>query len=155
MTKRSWVLRPVAWLCTLVMCCFIDAIAGLLCRLGIWLVGLLGDFSTIGIILFITFIGTSFCSLFFWAMTMLPNLLVSLSDNIYPSNHAFRYYFLGIAWIGLCLLLAIFGVLKIITSSSMVWFYIKLAAQILAAALMIIHGYADAKNRHEMQVDAV
>lgn len=140
---------PVAWLCAIVMLCAVDALSGLLCKLGIWLVNWVSSFSTLGIILFAMLFGSAFVGLFYWAMTLLPQALVFLSDLVYPSNHAFRYYFLGVLYILFYLLAVLCGILGIVKGGVMFWFYVKCAALIWASVLMMIRGKAAAEDRHQ------
>lgn len=149
--KTPWILRPVAWAVTIIMIFAMQLAAELICRLGDWLVYQLGGLSTIMIIFLVLMFGSAFVSLFFYSAFVLPSLFVSLSDKIYPSNHAFRYYFLGILEIAGCVFLVFAAIMGAVQGGSMFWFYARYAWLIFASVVMMIYGRSNAMARHEQK----
>lgn len=146
--KKPWILRPVAWICTIIMVLGIQFIATLICRLGEYLILWLSGLSTVVIVILVLLFGSIFCGLFFYSVFILPSLLVSISDKIYPSNHAFRYYFLGIYEIAGCAFLIMAAIMGAVKGGSMFWFYARMGYIIVSSILMIVFGHGAAKNRH-------
>lgn len=146
--KKSWVLRPVAWICTIIMILALQFVAEWICRLGDYLFYWLSGLSTIVIVILVLLFGSAFCGLFFYSAIVLPSLLVSLSDKIYPSNHAFRYYFVGLYEIAGCVFLILAAVMGAVSGGSMFWFYVRYGWLILASIIMMITGRSEAKERH-------
>jgi len=146
--KKSWILRPIAWICTVVMSLCIEFISELICKLGQYLVYWLGTLPTIAIILLTMAFGSLFVSLVYLSARFLPVLLVYLSDKIYPSNHAFRYYFVGIISIALYALVVWGSFRGIVAGGSMLWLYIRAGYLTFAAIMMMVHGHIDAEERH-------
>lgn len=138
--KRNWILRPVAWIATIAMVLGLQLIAELICDLGELLVIIASRLSTIVIVILATIFGGAYLSLWFYAATMLPVLLVSLSEKIYPSHHAFRYYFVGIYEIIGCALLILAAIFGFVSGGSMFWFYARYAWLIIASITMIVTG---------------
>ncbi len=146
--KRSLALRPIAWVCTILMVLALQYIAEVACRLGellfVWINGL----STVVIVILVVAFGGTFCSILFYAAIGLPSLLVALSDKIYPSNHAFRYYFVGIYEIIGCVILILAGVGGLVSGGPMFWFYARYIWLIIASIVMMVNGRSEAKERH-------
>lgn len=138
--KRHWILRPVAWIATIAMVLGLQLIAELICNLGEWLVIIASRLSTIVIVILATIFGSTYLGLYFYAAMILPALLVSFSEKIYPSHHAFRYYFVGIYEIFGCVLLILFAILGLVSGGSMFWFYARYAWLIIASITMIVTG---------------
>jgi len=146
--KKSWILRPIAWICTIIMMLVMQFIAELICRLGEGLILWLGELSTVAVVFWAMIFGSAALSLFFYSATFLPSLVVSLSDKIYPSNHAFRYYFVGLYEIVGCVLLILAAIGGLVSGGSMFWFYVRYAWLIIASIVMMVTGRSEAKNRH-------
>lgn len=146
--KKSWILRPIAWICTIIMMLAMQFIAELICRLGESLILWLGELSTVAIVFWAMIFGSAALSLFFYSATFLPSLVVSLSDKIYPSNHAFRYYFVGLYEIVGCVLLILAAIVGLVSGGSMFWFYVRYAWLIIASIVMMVTGRSEAKDRH-------
>lgn len=146
--KKLWILRPVAWICTIIMVLGLQLIAQLLCRLGEYLILWLGGLPTVAVVLLVLAFGSVFCSVFFYSAVTLPSLLVSISDKIYPSNHAFRYYFVGLYEIAGCAFLIFAAVMGAVTGGSMFWFYARYGWLILASVIMMVSGNSEAKEQH-------
>lgn len=148
MKKKSWILRPVAWLSTILMMLALQFVAEKLClyaeRLIIWL----NTLSTAVIVILVVACGSVALSIFSTTVMLLPAYLVIISDAIYPSNHAFRYYFVGIYEIIGCAILIIAGLLGYVTGGSMFWFYLRYAWLIVASIVMMCHGRSASINRH-------
>ena len=146
--KKLWIWRPVAWICTIIMMIGMQYVAELICRLGEYLVLWLGGLSTIAVVFWAMIFGSAVLSLFFYSATILPSLAVTLSDKIYPSNHAFRYYFVGIYEIIGCATLIFFAIIGMVKGGSLFWFYARYVWLIIASITMMINGRSEAKDRH-------
>lgn len=145
--NKPWILRPVAWICTILMFLGMQYIAELICRLGGYLVLLLDGLSTVAVVILVLLFGSAFCGLFFYSAIMLASLLVSISDRIFPSNNAFRYYFLGIYEIASCALLLLSAALGAVSGGSMFWFCARYVWLIIASVIVMVTGHQAAKDR--------
>lgn len=146
--KKSWILRPVSWLCTLAMYYVMCIISAFLCFLGRQIVNWLGTLPTLAIILLTMAFGSLFVSLVYISARFLPVVIVYLSDKIYPSNHAFRYYFIGIIS-SLIYAVTLFSAIRNkIPFSSNFWTYAMYVYLIFSSIIMIVHGHIDAEERH-------
>lgn len=145
--KKSWVMRPVAWVCTLAMVLGIQFVGWLICYVGGILTSWLSGLSTLAIVLLVLAFGSAFCGVVFYSVTFLPLLLVETSDKIYPSHHAFRYYFIGIYEIASCAFLIYGAIIGAVRGGSMFWFYARFLYIILASVLMIVYGHNAAQSR--------
>ena len=146
--NKPWILRPVAWIATIAMVLALQLVAELVCKLGNFLVTELSGMSTLMIILCVMMFGSMYLSLFFYSAFLLPSFLVKLSDKIYPSNHAFRYYFCGLYEIVGSLILVAAGLMGAVQGGSMFWYYARWAWLILACIIMMGTGRGEAKERH-------
>lgn len=153
--KKPWILRPVAWLVTILLMLGLQFVAELLCKLGGYLVYWLSGMSTVVIILLAMAFGGTFLSLFFYSAIMLPSVIVNLADNIYPSNHAFRYYFVGLYELVACGLLVFMALNGMVSGGSMFWFYARYGWLAIASVIMMIVGNSNAKDRHESEIKAL
>lgn len=147
--KKLWILRPVAWIATIIMMLALQFVAELICKLGEYLVYQLSGLSTIVVILLVMAFGSLFLSLFFYSAVILPSLAVNISDKIYPSNHAFRYYFAGLYEIAGCAFLIWAALSGAVSGGSMFWFYARYGWLILASVIMMISGRNNANDRHD------
>lgn len=147
--KKLWILRPVAWVCTILMVLGLQLVAELICRLGEYFVFRLSSFSTIVVVILVLLFGSVFCGLFFYSAIFLPSFLVSISDKIYPSNHSFRYYFVGLYEIAGCAFLIFAAIMGAVKGGSMFWFYARYGWLILSSIIMMVVGHSQAKARHE------
>lgn len=145
--KKSWVMRPVAWVCTLAMVLGIQFIGWLICYVGGILTAWLSGLSTVVIVLLVLTLGSVIGGAVWFAVTCLPLILVEVSDKIYPSHHAFRYYFIGIYEIASCAFLIYMAIIGAVRGGSMFWFYARFLYIILASVLMIVYGRNAAKSR--------
>lgn len=153
--KKPWFLRPVAWVCTIVMVLAIQFVAELICRLGEYLILWLGGLSTVTIVILVLLFGSAFFGLFFYSAFMLPALLVTVSDKIYPSHHAFRYYLLGLYEIVGCAFLIYAAIIGAVHGGSMFWFYARYGYLIFASIIMMITGRSAANERNVVNQSAV
>lgn len=153
--KKSWVFRPVAWLATILLMLGLQFVAELLCELGGYLVYWLSGMPTVVIILLAIAFGGTFLSLFFYSAIMLPSVIVNLSDNIYPSNHAFRYYFVGLYELIACGFLVFMALNGMVSGGSMFWFYARYGWLAIASVIMMVVGNGNAKDRHESEIKAL
>lgn len=154
MKQRSKVLRPVAWVATLVMFTLMDFVSSLVCRLGEWAVGEFNNLSTGMIIILVLLLGSIYVSLFFYSAFLGSSLLVYASERIYPTHHAFRYYFIGIISIILCALSVLAGILSWVRSNNggMFWYYAKYVHIMITVITMMYRG-RDESIHHEAVED--
>lgn len=150
--KKSLFFRPVAWIATILLMLGLQFVAELLCKLGGYLVYWLSGMSTVVIILLAMAFGGTFLSVFFYSAIMLPSVIVNLSDNIYPSNHAFRYYFVGLYELVACGLLIFMALNGMVSGGSMFWFYARYGWLAAASVIMMVVGNGNAKDRHESEI---
>ena len=100
--KKFWLMRPVAWIATCAMFAVVKLLGELVCLIGEYTTYRLDNLSTIAIIFIALSFGSAAIGFFFYSASFLSATLVTLSDKIYPSHHAFRYYFIGISEIISC-----------------------------------------------------
>lgn len=156
--KRSGLLRPVAWVVTTVLIYCIGLVSTLVCNLGAWAVSELSRLSTGMVILLVILLGSIYIGLYFYSAILLPQLLVFVSDLIYPSNHAFRYYFSGIIMLVFCAFSVIGGIRGWIVqtgNTSIFWFYATYAHLALSMVIMMLHGRSSSEDRHKEAADTV
>lgn len=146
--QKHWILRPVAWFLTILMMLALQLIAELLCRGGEYIVSWLSGLSTILIVLLTLAFGSIFLGIITYSVTLLPALVVTVSDKVYPSNHAFRYYFVGIYEIIGCAILIYAAMIGAVTGGSMFWFYARYIWLIIVSIIMVLIGHSTAKERH-------
>lgn len=146
--KKYWVLRPVAWICTFLMFLAVQFWAELLCKIGIFLINWLGNQSTVIIIIMVMLFGEGFLGLVTCSAVLIPSILVSVSDKIYPSHHAFRYYFIGIYEIIGCAILIFAGIIGAVRGTPMFWFYARFAYIIIVSIIIIALGRSAAMERN-------
>lgn len=147
--KKSWLLRPVAWILTILMMLALQFLAELLCRFGEYVFLWLNSLSTVAIVLLSVTFGGTFLGLFTYSAIILPSLVVTISDKLYPSNHAFRYYFVGIYEVIGCSLLVFAAMMGAVSGGSMFWFYVRYIWLIAAAIVMMIIGRNASNERHK------
>ena len=107
--------RPIAWICTVVMILCLQYASELICRLGEYLFSILDGLPTVAVILLVMAFGGVFSGIILYSLFMLPALIVTASDKIYPSNHAVRYFVIGIYSLAGCaflITLALAGAVK-------------------------------------------
>lgn len=144
--KKPWILRPVSWVCTVLMMILLEIAATLICLLGEYFTYKLSTLSTIGIVILVMAFGSTFVGLFFYSITYLSALLVELSDKIYPSHHAFRFYFFGLYEILGCVLHIISALIGNVKGDLMFWFYARYVWLIIASISVMLGGRAAANE---------
>lgn len=146
--KKSWILRPVAWVCTAAMWVALSGVAYLLCRLGDFLTGWLGTLPTLAVVILSVLFGGIFCGLFLRSAFLLPSWMVTISDKIYPTRRAVRFYVIGgytLLGCGIVILAAILGAVR---GVSMFWFYVRFCYIAAASVITMFFGYATASERN-------
>lgn len=146
--KKFWLLRPVAWIATCAMFVVVKLLGEVVCLIGEYATYRLDNSSTIAIILVALLFGTTAIGFFFYSATFLPGVLVSLSDKIYPSHHAFRYYFIGICEIINCVSWIISGITGTVMGDYMFWFYAQNVWLIYASIVMMLVGRSATNDRN-------
>ncbi len=150
-TNKPWLLRPVAWVATSIMFVGLKLVGELMCLVGEYLTYRLDGLSTISVIIWTMLFGSTIIGLFFYSATFLSSLLVTLSDKIYPSNHAFRYYFVGIYEIINCASWIISAIMGNVHGDYMFWFYAQNGWLIYASVVMMLIGRSMSEDRHKAQ----
>ena len=89
-----------------------------------------------------------FASLVYISARFLPVLIIYLSDKIYPSNHAFRYYFIGIVSSLIYAIVLFSAIRSKIPLGPNFWTYALFVYLIFSSIVMIVHGHVDAEERH-------
>lgn len=147
-SQKHWFMRPVAWILTIIMMLALQFIAELLCLAGEYIVLWLSGLSTVVVILLTMAFGGLFLGIITYSVTLLPAIVVTLSDKVYPSNHAFRYYFVGIYEIIGCAILIYAGIIGSVTGGTMFWFYARYVWLIVVSIAMMLMGRGAANDRH-------
>lgn len=147
--KKAFLFRPLAWVCTCMMALILEVISGLICQLGIYIVSFLSGMSTATLIITVLLFGGIFTGLFFYSAIAGPSILVMASDAIYPSNHAVRYFVIGIIEIGISAFLIFSAVLGIIRGDEMFWFYARYIWIVISSGFMMVSGNIAANERHK------
>lgn len=149
MTNRHFLLRPVSWSVLIILLVFLEFAAELIFLLGSYLVSLLSGLSTLVVIILVMAFGSMYLCLVSYSVFLIPMLIVMASDKIYPSNHAFRYYFVGILGILVFAFLIIAGIVGMVSGGVMFWFYARCAYVIVGMIALMIYGHQKAEERHE------
>lgn len=139
-SKKPWILRPVAWLFTCLAIFALPLAAEYICKLGGFLIGYLDRFSTVVVVILVLLFGGFYLSLFIYSATILPSLFVSISNLIYPTHHAFRFYFVGIYLLVFCAILIVAGILGLVSGGAMFWYYARYGWLAFASVLLILSG---------------
>ena len=146
--NKHWILRPIAWIFTLLTFLLLQLAADLICLLGEYITYKLSGLSTITIVILAMSFGSFLVGTFFYSIVYLTALFVELSDRIYPSNHAFRYYFIGIYEIIGCAYWVFAAIIGSVTGGSLFWYYARYVWLILASVGMMLFGRNAANERH-------
>lgn len=149
MKKRCWVLRPIAWGCAMLMSLGMDIISGLIFRLGTELVFWLSGLSTLVVIFLVMALGSIYLGLVTYSAWIVPSILVYLSDAIYPSNHAFRYYFIGIFQMIGCVFCIIAAARGLLVQDIMFFLYANMVHLAVSALVMMFLGRGKSEERHK------
>ena len=147
-TNKLWILRPVAWVATIIMFVGLMFVGEVVCLLGEYLTYRLDGLSAIAVMLWTMMFGSITIGTFFYSATYLSSLLATLSDKIYPSNHAFRYYFVGIYEIINCVCWILSAMMGNVKGDYMFWFYAQYGWKIYASVVMMLYGRSEAEARH-------
>lgn len=140
--KRTKFLRPIAWMFTCLSVWILPLAGELICNLGSFIINYLNHFSTLAIVILVMLFGGLYISLFFYSATLLPYILVSASNWIYPTHKALRYYFVGIYLIIVSSIFLLFGILGFIEGGEMFWFYVRYAWVAFSSVMLILYGAA-------------
>lgn len=146
--KKSWILRPVAWICTAAMWVALSGVAYLLCLLGDFLTKWLSTLPTLTVVILSVLFGGIFCGLFLRSAFLLPSWMVTISDKIYPTRRAVRFYVIGgytLLGCGIVILAAILGAVR---GGSMFWFYVRFIYVAAVSVIAMIFGAAVASERN-------
>ena len=136
----------------MILALLMDIISGLIFRLGTELTFWLSGLSILAIIFLVMALGSIYLGLAGYSIWFVPILLVTASDWIYPSKHAFRYYFIGIFQVFLCVLNIILGAKGLIVNDIMFFFYANMIHLALSAAAMMFIGHVKSEERNEEEL---
>ena len=139
-TNKPLILRPVAWIFTCFAILALPFVAELVCKLGAFLVSCLDNLSTVIVIILVMMFGSIYLSLFTYSAMILPSLFVNLSDAIYPTHHAFRFYFVGSYLILYCLAIVAAGILGFVSGGPMFWFYVRHGWLAFSSIMLMVYG---------------
>lgn len=148
-TNKPWILRPVAWGCTIIMLICLEYASAFIFNVAEYLIDRLNDFSTVVIVIIVVTFGSTFLGILVYSAFVLPGLAVTLSDKIYPSNHAFRYYFVGIYELVGCAFMLMAAMAGNIVGGSMFWFYAENIWLAVASVMLMVTGRDEANQRHK------
>lgn len=146
--QKPLILRPVAWIATILMVILMEFAAGIIFNIVEYIFTKLDDLSTAGVVILTIVFGGTFLGLLSYPVNLLAALIVELSDKIYPSNHAFRYYFVGIYELLECAWWLLLGVTNSVKGGSMILYYAEIIWLAAASVRIMIWGRAEANGRH-------
>lgn len=147
--SKPWILRPIAWISTIIMLMLMEYAAGFIFDIVELLLTKLENLSTVIVVLLVFAFGSTFLGLLTYSVFIIPGLIVTLSDKIYPSNHAFRYYFVAIYEIISCVPWLLAGISGAVKGGSMILYYAEIIWLIIASISLMLMGRSEANNRHE------
>ena len=142
--KKPWILRPVAWLFTCLAIFLLPLAAEYICKLGYFLVGYLDRFSTVVVVILVLMFGSLYLSLLWYSAAIISALFIHISNAIYPTHHAFRFYFVGIYLILYCAIVIAAAILGFVSGGAMFWFYARHVWLAFASIIFIAYGRASA-----------
>lgn len=147
--KKPWILRPVAWIATVLMLIVLEYAAGFIFDLaGILLVKLEGMSTVIMVILVVAF-GSTFLGLLTSSATIIPALLISASDWFYPSKRGARYFVVGLYEIVTTAVFFLAGISGAAKDGSMILYYAECIWLIVASISLMLMGRSQAKDRQK------
>ena len=135
--KKSWLLRPVAWLAHMLLSSLVVLLVRLALLLAAHGVHKLSSAPTISVIIVTLLFGGIILGIFTSGFIYLPMFLLSTSEAIYPSSHGFRYYFVSV--IGLFFNIVAIVIAVIGSVDADFWYYAEaIYLAILHISLMLI-----------------
>lgn len=146
--KKSWILRPVAWASTVLMMLATQYIVDLMRKLLLLIYSWLNELPVVAIVIIVISLGGVVGSILWCAALGIPTLIVQLSDKIYPSHHAFRYYFVGVYEIVGCAFLLFAAVMGAVKGGSMFMFCAQYIYLIIISVVMMLTGRSEANDRN-------
>jgi hypothetical protein len=146
--QKPLILRPVAWIATILMALLMEFAGGIIFDIVAFIFTKLDGLSTTGIVILTILFGSAFIGLVSYSVTLIAALIVGLSDKIYPSNHAFRYYFVGIYELLGCAWYLVLGVTSSVKGGSMILYYAEIIWLAATSAVIMFLGRAEANARH-------
>lgn len=144
--KKPLILRPVAWAFTVACLLGMQWLAMAFCGIGEFLTSIAENFSTIVKILVGATVGTVYIGIYFSSMSFVPAFVVVLSDKIYPTRRAMRFYLAGAYEIVGCAFLVIAALMGAVKGGQMFWFYARFALLILQSVFLIAYGKRQASE---------
>lgn len=139
---------PISWVALVAMLCVVFPISRILCSVGVWLVSLLSELSTVMVVVLLLIFGGTYIGIVLGGLSYLPTIIVYLDEMIYPSKHGVRYCVIGI-WTALgaaaCIFLLRIGV--IIAGPSKIWWYGLYIWNLLFGIVVAVMGYICANSK--------
>ena len=138
--RRPKILRPIAWMLICLSVWVLPLVGELVCNLGSFLVNYLNQLSTVAVVILVILFGSIYLSLFGYSAILLSSLFVTVSNWVYPTRKAIRYYFIGIYLILSCVVFILSGILGFISGGEMFWFYARFVWLAFASIMLILYG---------------
>lgn len=145
--KKSWMLRPLAWIAAFVGVLGIQLAGYLMYKIGVWMSGVIQAESTGVQILLILLFGGTVVSELYYATLVLPAMIVTGVDMIYPSKAGGRYLCIGLYELVGCGLMIYAGILGAVKGGPMFWFYARFGYIAAATIVMMVVGRITAMER--------
>lgn len=145
--KKSWMLRPLAWIAAFVGVLGIQLAGYLMYKIGVWMSGVIQAESTGVQILLILLFGGTVVSELYYATLVLPAMIVTGVDMIYPSKAGGRYLCIGLYELVGCGLMIYAGILGAVKGGPMFWFYARFGYIAAATIVMMVVGRITAMDR--------
>lgn len=148
--KRNPILRPVAWVVLLILADLMRIAAVLMQRLGIFLVGLLAPLPTWAVVLLVITCSSIYLGIIGYAIVLLPSIVISITELIYPSKNAVRYYVVGVFGALIfcaCIIGGMTGVIK--SDVGAFWYYALCVYLTILFIVFTVYGKAKVDDRKD------
>lgn len=144
---KPWILRPVAWISTVIMLMLLEYAGGFIFDLVGLLLVKLENMSTVIMVILVVAFGSAFLGLITSSVTIIPALIIAASDWIYPSKKGIRYYVVGLYELVITAVFFLAGILGTEKDGSMILYYAECIWLIVASIALIFMGKSQAKDR--------
>lgn len=138
--------RPISW----IVCFLLFWVAGILANLmrngGTWIFDWLSYQSTLAIVLLVLFGGGTFLSIVVYSVPLLSQLIVSISEAIFPSKACVRYYIIGGYHIINYLFTIIMAAVGVITYNGSMFLYYVFCVYMIVLSVVVMKLAKDNKS---------